>query len=565
MVARDNSHSHHLLALSEMLAHIFEFLRYNKYDLWSCSLVNKQWLTIVNPVLWRNPTFSSKRSIKAFQRAILENKEIAKLVIELNTDRYKRHEIHPLAELTAHLPCLEHIHFSAAHYTSILPYKREASSLTSLKGIQYLEISPKDIGWRSLMMVLINSPHLEKLGLLINGDLHLTLDTIPLDFPCLSALSSLDLQYFPQSASSEFFQRLFSFMPNLRRLKLYSFFISSDIVKVISQHCHHLEALHLISAFMPDDITAHKIFDYISTNQFRQNLREFWLNLVNYTQYIGALDIPCELMNRFCDTLSHVDELQLCGITFNHGTMRYFASNISKNLRSFKLSKVYCRDIQGVFSTQVWDTLFHRCGDQLEHLAIEYLELPPTIGEIIAHRCVNLRSLCFRYTTVSDDSILNITRALGGKLQHLELRNTSLSTAGLNSVFSHCQRLEYLDVGDRLTRPTIGENFFREFILRCGDLLSHISLIDCCITNSHVDCIAQVCWNLHVFKLANQPALSDDGINRLLKRCRRLESLQILQEPHVSNGLTIETITRNVPRWVEATLDPYAWARTVVD
>ncbi|KAK9685810.1 hypothetical protein K7432_015360 [Basidiobolus ranarum] len=546
VVTHDDRCSPQLTSIPEMLACIFEYLRYSKYDLWGCCLVNKQWSALAMPLLWQNPTFSSTKSLKAFQKTIIENPQVAKLVTELYTDRYKRHEVYPLTELVAYLPALKHVYFDATHYVNILlgSSKDRAPSFTNLKGIRFLEISPGAQGWAPLITTLNNCPQLEDLGLLINGDLHMTLSAIPSDFPDIKSLTSLDLQYYPQTASVDFFRSLITFMPNLRRFKLYSFFISADIVKVISQNCHNLEALHLISAFMPADITAHKIFEYVATNQFGHKLREFWLNLVNYTQYIGALDIPSGVMHRFCDALSHVNDLQLCGITFNHGTMRYFANNISENLKSFKLSKIYCRDIQGVFNTEVWEILFRRCGHSLESLAIEYLELPSNIGQVIGTLCVQLKVLCFRYTTISEESILDITEALGDRLEHLELRNTGLSTAGLSHVLRNCHHLEYLDIGDRLTRPSVSECGFREFIHRCGVKLTYLNFNDCWITNSHLEFIASFCWQLSVLKLINQQGLSDERIERIMMRCRRLENLFILQEPHVSSGLTKKILAK---------------------
>ncbi|ORX88968.1 RNI-like protein, partial [Basidiobolus meristosporus CBS 931.73] len=498
----------------EILVYVFQWLQDDLESLAKCCLISKKWCHVAKPLLWRSPVFYKCKQFERFRKIVAGTPGVAKLVLELDCDGYRREIMAYLQKLLKFLPNLEQVVFpcfASLSQHSLVPV--DSGSLSKLQKIHYIEVLPSEEGIPFLTTLFGECTKLKELSLKLYGFSGISL---PISFPTSHSITFIELigDEFEETLIKSLLQRL----PNLNRFELCADDVPRNLISSLASHCPKINQLKFEFTGTYMDVTVH--------NLLRQMIKKFGGRL----KKVGILfsrearvSIPEDLINKLWRSLVKLESFSLSYFMITD-MLNKLAKCEKKSLKELELAYVS----NEAASLNTWENFFKACGGNLTKLSISFSKLPVDIGEVIARHCPNLREVSLYFTNISDASVIPIVQRCHS-LRKLDLNTTDITAKSVESISEHCTQLEFLmlDKADNNSCPSEVEPLF-SYLRKYGHRIQRVGLAGWTMTDELLRLIAETTPYLKELRITNGEYVSDAALEYLINKCARLKRLHVI-------------------------------------
>ncbi|ORX91797.1 RNI-like protein [Basidiobolus meristosporus CBS 931.73] len=399
-----------------------------------------------------------------------------------------------------------------------------------LEEVNELSIELSTDGLSRLTSVLSSLKHLAKVGVVFKApqqeDLQMdlsVLESIPTLPNIKSAFFTFGIEF-----DMAILEILLARFPKLKKFGVDSRYTPRCIVRTLAKYCPEITVLSL-STFsgLGDELL----------DEFCRDLQHNYAGQLKEFSMIFFNDWPI-YSERFTRNLFKsfysLEKLKLSGVRLNNSIVQSLAESLSPKLKRLDLS---CISYRNLFTYESWDSLFARVGHHLEDLTLVGAFLPPHIGDSIAQHCASLEKLSLASTNIKDDSIHAIAHSYGYKLRHLDVSDTEVTQAGLQSIFENCHRLQCLGFAKLSSRPNFSDSF-STFLSQHGNQLERLNLSHLPMRDSILAQIAQYGYNLRELIITDQPGVTDPAVTNLMNTCLKLTKLSVTRYSRTTQSLS---------------------------
>ncbi|KAK9767040.1 hypothetical protein K7432_003435 [Basidiobolus ranarum] len=498
----------------EILVYVFHWFQEDFQTLTNCCLVSKKWYHVAKPFLWRSPVFYKCTQFESFRKIVVENPEVAKLVLYLDCDGYRREIMAYLQKLLKYLPNLQQVIFPC--FASLSQHSLvtvDSGSLNKLRKVHSIEVTPSEEGIPFLTTLFRDCAKLKEISLRLTGFSGISL---PITFPTSNTLTFIELigDEFEETLIKSLLQRL----PNLTRFELCANDIPRNLLTSLASHCSKVNQIKFEFTGTYSDITVH--------NLLRQMIQKFGGKLKTAGILFSRearVSIPEELMGKLWRSLIKLESFSISHFPFAD-MLNILSKSRKKNLKELELTYISKEPAP----LNSWGKFLASCGSNLTKLSISFSKLPVDIGEVIAQHCPNLIEVSLYFTNISDSSVTPIVQKCRN-LRKLDLNTTDISVKSIESISEHCTQLEFLmlDKADNNSCPSEVSPLF-PFLRKYGHRIRRFGITGWTMTDELLRLIAETTPYIKELRITNGEYVSDSALEYLIDRCTRLKRLHVI-------------------------------------
>ncbi|KAK9761443.1 UV-damaged DNA-binding protein rad7, partial [Basidiobolus ranarum] len=413
----------------EILVYVFQWFSEDLSSLSKCCLVSQKWCQVAKPFLWRSPSFCKRRQFELFRKTIVNNPELAKLVLELDCDGYRREVMAYFQKLLRYLPNLQQVMFPCfASLSQSSLTTPDFGFLNKLQKINCIEVIPSEEGVTFMASLFRECEDLRELSLRLYGFSGISL---PITFPTSNSVTFIDLtgDEFDETLIKSLLQRL----PNLSRFELCANDIPRNLITSLASYCPKVNQIKLEFTGTYSDVTVHMLLRQMM-KKFAGRLRKFGILFSPEAQ----VSIPEELFSKLWKSLVKLESFSLSHFAFTD-ILNLVSKSEKRNLKELELTYISKEPA----TLGEWEKFLRSCGSRLTKLSISFSKLPVDIGEVIAKYCPNLVEISLYFTNISDSSVIPIVQKCRN-LRKLDLNTTDITVKSVESISEYSTQLEFL-------------------------------------------------------------------------------------------------------------------------
>ncbi|KAK9703936.1 hypothetical protein K7432_010485 [Basidiobolus ranarum] len=480
-------------------------------------LVNRDWYISTMPILWRAPVFKNHGEFRLFRQQIVQNREVARLVLTLRFHRNTSNMLCYADGLVRFLPNLRQIHLSSeTDFTEQELLYSMTTSLQRVTRISRIAMTGCDKGVHYLGSIFNNCHKLEHLEIHVT-DSELVKTSIPIELP--EALSIKSLEIDGSLLDSEFITTLLSHLPNLRRLKFKAKSPPKDLVHILSVKCRNLREVEF--DFEKVEAEQFACLENPTTQSIIRELRQ----LVLKPGGKSVKGIPSSWTLNLWRSFGELQHLTLRDVCFTESLLQEIIGFPVLNLRRLDMSFLY--DTEGI-SLATWRAFFHAIGQRLTSLSLSFSRFPFGTDLVIVESSPNLRYLKLIDVNTSDEAVMEIAKFYGTQLKSLYIRSPLLTEKSLRAVCLHLKSLENLV----LARPsikgsTLDPTSLFSYLRKSGSRLKELGLPGWRVSDSIINGLIMWSTELTHLEFDNNWYVSESIVKKLLQKSHNLGFLKI--------------------------------------